>query len=147
MMENIKACRECRRLFKSSIQGLEICPGCRQRENEKFSVVKDYVWCHRGCNINEVSVHCNVEEDLIRTWLKEERLDIIPDETGNSIPPLECERCGKPIWKGRYCESCLYSKKTILNTLALEISEPKRVKGSTVTSEYANSKMRYLNRR
>lgn len=105
---NVKNCRRCRRLFNYVI-GPVLCPGCREEEEIKFQEVKKYVQEHANRGIQEVSEACDVNVSLIRQWLREERL-VLSDESPMGIG---CERCGKMIKSGKYCEEC---KSDLANT-------------------------------
>mgnify|MGYP001028221087 CR=1 FL=1 len=98
---NVRNCRSCGRIF-NYVAGMAICPACREKMEQKFQEVKDYIREHKGAGINEVSEACDVEANQIRQWLREERLEIAPD----SAIMLACESCGAPIRSGRFCEKC-----------------------------------------
>ena len=98
---NVRNCRKCRRLF-NYVMGPILCGKCREEEEEIFQGVKKYVREHVNCGIQEVSEECDVSVAQIRQWLREERL-VLSDESPMGI---NCERCGKMIKSGKYCEEC-----------------------------------------
>ncbi len=98
---NVRNCRSCGRIF-NYVGGMGICPACREKLEQKFQEVKDYIREHKGVGINEVSEACDVEPNQIRQWLREDRLELAPD----SAIQLACESCGAPIRSGRFCEKC-----------------------------------------
>lgn len=98
---NVKTCRKCRRLF-NYVLGPVLCPNCREEEENKFQAVKKYVQEHVNSGIQEVSEECEVSVAQIRQWLREERL-MLSDESPMGIG---CERCGKMIKSGKFCEEC-----------------------------------------
>jgi hypothetical protein len=51
----------------------------------------------------EVSQETGVSVEKIMRFLREERLEI---KSENSNLLLECERCGRSIKSGRFCENC-----------------------------------------
>ncbi|MCR5525982.1 MAG: hypothetical protein K6F39_01190 [Lachnospiraceae bacterium] len=68
---------------------------------EQFSRVKDYVYDHQGCTVEEVSKKCQADPRNIRQWVREGRLEYV-----NLSAALTCMRCGKPIHSGKYCPEC-----------------------------------------
>ena len=100
MMELIN-CKECGRLFSSA--GQKVCPDCQQSEEEKFELVKEYLWENPNSTVKKVADDTGVEEDLIIKFMREERLDV----EGLMIDyTLECKRCGAEIKSGIFCDSC-----------------------------------------
>ncbi|MFP4198409.1 MAG: flagellar protein [Halanaerobium sp.] len=94
-------CKECGKLFSSS--GQKVCPDCRQREEEKFEIVKEYLWEHPNSTVKKVSEDTGVEEELIIKFMREDRLaaeGLLVDYK------LKCKRCGTEIKTGLFCESC-----------------------------------------
>lgn len=104
---NVRNCRKCGRLF-NYITGFQTCPACREDLEKKFREVKEYVREHKGISINEVAEACDVEPNMIRQWLREERLELAED----SGIMLACDSCGALIRCGRYCDKC---KNNMLN--------------------------------
>lgn len=100
-VDNVRACRNCRKLF-NSLFGKQICPACEEKMEDDLSKVKDYLWSNKGASIPEVARECNVNPNLIRQWLKEERIQLAE----GSVIELFCDTCGTPISTGRFCEKC-----------------------------------------
>lgn len=98
---NVRNCRNCGRIF-NYVLGPIVCPACREKMEEKFQEVKEYIRDHRGVGIMEVSEACDVDASQIRQWLREERLEVTED----SAIFLNCESCGAPIRTGKYCDKC-----------------------------------------
>ena len=86
---NVRNCRGCGRLF-NYISGPSLCPACREKLEEKFQQVKEYIRENPGVGIREVSEACEVETSQINQWLREERLELTED----SPLMLSCESCG-----------------------------------------------------
>lgn len=134
---NVKNCRKCRRLFNYVI-GPILCPACREEEENKFQTVKKYVQEHVNRGIQEVSEECDVSVAQIKQWLREERL-VLSDESPMGIG---CERCGKMIRSGKYCEEC---KAELANTFQSVMGK----KGTYVPPKQENrtgARMRYLDK-
>ena len=97
----IKNCKGCSKLFQY-IGGPVLCPACRDLLEDKFTEVKAYIYEHRGASVVEVSEATEVTVKQIKQWIREERL-VLSDATEVGIT---CEKCGKPIRSGRFCEKC-----------------------------------------
>jgi ferredoxin len=81
----------------------KICNNCRIEIEEAFEAVKKYLREHPNSDINTVSEATGVEKKQILEFIKDDRL--IAD--GLSIEAeVKCQRCGKGIKSGKYCESC-----------------------------------------
>lgn len=100
MNANLKNCPECGRLF--AYVGVNLCPRCIEEEEEQYQIVRRYVRDNIGANIWEVSEETGVEEERILRFLRDGRL-----QSKGLEMVLHCERCGKSIQSGRYCEQCI----------------------------------------
>ena len=128
----------CGRIF-NYMAGAILCQGCREKMEEKFQEVKEYIRQHPGVGIPEVSEACDVEPSQIRQWLREERLEV----TENSAIFLNCEGCGAPIRCGRYCEKCKNSVVSGLKTVLNE-NRPKDIPKPQTGNDRDNPRMRFL---
>ncbi len=97
----IKNCARCGRMFQSEGGG-KLCARCLDNDEEDFKVVREYVYDNPGANIPEVAENTGVAEEKILKFLRQGKL-ILKDELSMV---LDCERCGKPIKTGRFCEAC-----------------------------------------
>lgn len=98
---SIKNCARCGRMFQAA--GPEnLCSRCRNTDDEDFKVVRDYVYDNPSATIPEVAEETSVSEDKILKFLRQGRL-MLKDEAGMV---LDCERCGKAIKTGRFCDEC-----------------------------------------
>lgn len=94
-------CKKCGRLFSSA--GQKVCPDCHQSEEEKFELVKEYLWENPNSTVEKVSRETGVEKELIIKFMREDRLaaeGLLIDYT------LKCKHCGAEIKTGIFCESC-----------------------------------------
>lgn len=98
---NVRNCRRCKKLF-NYVVGAIVCPSCREELEAEFQKVKKYVQENRHSDIRTVSDACEVPVDQIRQWVREERLEFSDDSTVG----LNCEKCGRMIKSGRYCDDC-----------------------------------------
>ena len=95
------ACVKCGKLF-NYVSGPRICSQCNKALEEKFLEVKQFVREHPNIDMRSLSKECDVSPKQIQRWVREDRL-VFSADSPIGIP---CERCGKTIKSGRYCESC-----------------------------------------
>lgn len=96
----MRNCKKCGKVFSSF--GDKICPECKREEDELFTKVKDYIYDHPHASIKEIAEETQVSEDTILRYLREGRIEVADD----SLSTLTCEKCGKSIKSGRYCQEC-----------------------------------------
>ena len=133
----VKNCRRCRRLF-NYLSGQQICPACKEEIEQQFQKVKAYIQDHRNVSVVEVAEECEVEESLIRQWVREERL-MFADGMGG----IACETCGAPINTGRFCEKC---KASMINTFSEAGKRPEMPKPAQPQRASEGNRMRFLNK-
>lgn len=101
-MPDVRNCKWCGRIF-NYIGGLGICPSCREMDEENYRRVKQYLYDYPGASISQISNELEVSVSRIKDYLRDGRLEIV-GESANLF--LECERCGKSIKTGKYCDDC-----------------------------------------
>lgn len=131
----VKTCRRCKKIFQY-IAGAEICQKCRQKEEDMFQVVKDYLRKNPGASMNLVSEETEVPVTLIESFLRQGRLEVSP---GSPIS-LTCETCGEKITTGRYCIRCSNQLANELSGAAKEMSN----RNLKTLEESTREKMRFL---
>lgn len=136
-MPDVRNCRKCGRLF-NYIGGMPICPVCKEKEEEVFKRVKEYLYQNPGATMSEVSQALDVSVEQIKNFLKEGRLEIVGD---NPNMVLECEICGKSIKTGRYCNECSKTLSKELKTVAGDLGN-----SLSQTETKKSIMMRYLNK-
>ena len=129
---DVRNCRQCKKLF-NYISGPLICPNCKDALEKKFYDVKEYIRDNPHVGISEVAEAMEVSRNQIQQWIREERLQFAED----SNIALQCEKCGKKIFTGRYCEEC---KAKMANRLTKAFEEPKPEKKEP---QKAGNKMRF----
>lgn len=135
----VKACRECRRLFKY-LAGDYICPECKEKLEEKFKEVKEYIADHTGAGMAQVARDCEVAIPQIKKWIREERLHLSDEREAF----FSCEGCGKLIPTGKFCNLC---KSQLLNEVGKAIKSDKIVKVKIAEKTKKDSpQMRFLSR-
>ncbi len=130
---DVRNCKNCGKLF-NYLSGAPICPACNRALDEKFSVVKEYIYNNPGAGMQEVSNENDVTIPQIQKWIREERLSFSED----SLVGIECESCGVTIRTGRYCKAC---KDKLANNLGNMYREPVQAKKKDTQ---VNPKMRFL---
>ena len=98
---NVTNCRSCGRLF-NVLSNEKICPDCRKKLEDKFQQVKKYLEENPNSSMETVSRGRDVALKQSKKWVREERL-ILSDASEAGIT---CERCGKMIRTGKYCDEC-----------------------------------------
>lgn len=109
---NVVNCRKCGKLF-NYVTGPYICPMCREKTEKKFQEVKKYIQTHPGCSMQMVCEDCEVDPGQIQTWIRQERLQFADD----SPIKVSCEKCGRMIGSGRFCEKCKSEMSRKLNSM------------------------------
>lgn len=97
---NLVKCRKCGILFPRE-RG-DLCPACRELENEALDKVKNYLDYHPEATAEKVAEKTGVEVERILRFAREGALSSV--ENVNIRFP--CEKCGEPISTGRFCKRC-----------------------------------------
>ena len=101
---DIRNCKRCGKVF--NYIGVSVCAECVQKEQEDFEKVREYLFNHPNSTTIEVTNATGVDPKVISRLLKDGRIlaDNIKLSDGDE---LKCEKCGQPIYKGRFCEKCV----------------------------------------
>ncbi len=109
----VKQCRSCGKLFQSL--GSPLCMECNEQLDERFRLVRDYLYSHPSASVIQLSKATGVSERDILTFLKEDRLAL-----NQESELMRCEKCGKAIASGRLCEHCKEELSRVLSSKAKE---------------------------
>ncbi len=101
MFSKLKNCAKCGRVFQAEEIGQKYCTRCRGDEDDMFLAAREYIYDNPDTNIMEVSEELDIDEDLILKWLRQGRLKLKGEGVG-----YPCDRCGKSIQTGRFCDAC-----------------------------------------
>ena len=74
----------------------------KEKLEDKFTEVKEYVYDHPNVGINQVAEEMEVSVQQIKRWIREERLEF----SDSSEIGIDCEKCGAMIKTGRFCKEC-----------------------------------------
>ena len=115
---DVRQCGRCKKLFQ--YQGAQLCPACVLELDEKFNLVRNYIYENPAATLDGICESTGVEAMLIHRWLREGRLIL----SYESEAMLTCENCGKPLRTGRYCEDCMITVRSMLDGAASSIVAP-----------------------
>lgn len=133
---DVRNCKSCGKLY-NYFGGQPLCPTCLNSLEDTFRLVKQYIYDHPECGVQEVAEEFDVTVQTIHRWIREERLSF----SDRSDLGLECEGCGILIKTGRYCKEC---KDRLANKLDSVYKKPKKEPEKKKT-QGTNPKMRYFN--
>lgn len=131
----VKSCRRCKALFHHVV-GPQICPKCKQLDEEDFQNVKEYLYENPGATMPMVCEEANVTVRQVQRYLREGRLTVAED----SPIGIDCESCGTKIQTGRYCDSCRAEMSSGFRSAAKGLQKNKKDKPKLSSG----NKMRYL---
>ncbi len=135
---NARNCKRCGRVF-NYVSGMPLCPTCRDEMEEKFQTVKEYIQNNKDTTMKTVAEECEVDENQIKQWVREERL-VFAEDSGIVF---QCEICGKSIRTGRYCDKCKQDTMRSLAGAGRQQVMPQAPKKNTKE----NPRMRFLDNR
>jgi len=95
----LRNCIECNQIFVHPVN--KLCPECTKKRNEMFEKVKEYIRTHPNARIHEVVVETGVHFDLVKEFIDEGRLKIVPIDV-----EFRCQICGTKLSAGRICNQC-----------------------------------------
>lgn len=78
------------------------CEQCNNVMYDDYGIVRRYLEKNPGATQGQVSKITGVPTSVIRRLLKEGKIQI----ANGSYVFLHCERCGKDIRSGKYCDNC-----------------------------------------
>ena len=133
----VKTCKSCRRLF-NYLTGPMLCAACREKLEDNFVEVKDYIRKNPGCTMQSVADECEVPIAQIKEWVREERLQF----SNSSGSGITCDKCGSPIVTGRFCEFC---KKEMAQNLARGLTPAANKEEPSYSSSPDKKGMRFVN--
>lgn len=131
----VRNCRMCGRLF-NVLANERVCPACQRKLEDKFHEVKEYLKQYPNSSVDRTATDNDVSKKQILQWVREERLVLSTSVQGG----ITCEKCGRPIATGRFCERCKASMADELEN-AYEKPEPKP---ENTGVERDKDRMRYL---
>jgi flagellar operon protein (TIGR03826 family) len=98
----LRNCSRCGKVFM--FVSKRICPECQREMDHLFENVRQYVKANPGATVMEIAEALEMDEQLVNEFVREGRFDVVAEAVS-----ISCERCGKPIRRGRLCEACVAS--------------------------------------
>jgi predicted amidophosphoribosyltransferase len=135
---DVRNCKKCGRIF-NFVGGQPICAQCKSELEDKFVEVKTYIRRNPQANISQVAEECETDIRQIRQWVREERLLFSAD----SAMGIECEKCGKTIRTGRFCDEC---KRDTTNELSSAYHKPNSEPVESGNKNDSKSRMRFMDK-
>ncbi|NLW47348.1 MAG: MerR family transcriptional regulator [Firmicutes bacterium] len=101
---DVRNCKRCGKIYNYT--GGAVCNNCLRQEQEDFEKIREYLFKNPNSSTADVSEATGVELKVISRFLKEGRIEAdYIQMSGDSA--LACEKCGKPVKTGRFCEDCI----------------------------------------
>ncbi len=120
---DVRNCKRCGKIY--NYMGSAVCNNCLQQEQEDFDKIREYLFKNPNSSTAEVSEATGIELKVISRFLKEGRLEAdyirMSDDSA-----LTCEKCGKPVNSGRFCEKCVREMQTDFSKAAKPVSQQPR---------------------
>lgn len=136
---DLRNCPQCGKLYAFDGHH-KLCSVCRDSEEDDFKMVKEYLWDHPHATIEQVHAATEVERELIIKFIRDGRL---MSEGIDFDFMVECERCGTPIYEGRFCAKC---QQDLINGFSKEEkkeeSKAKRINNKMFTANLRDKKGR-----
>lgn len=98
---DLRNCPRCGKMFNHMSN--PVCAACEREEEEVFKKLKEYIAEYPMCSLRELSAGTEVSVKRIMAYVREGRLEVSKGMHGE----FKCDGCGKPIMRGRYCDTCV----------------------------------------
>lgn len=102
-------CGKCGRMFSSENEQ-KLCSKCKNSDEDDFMIVREFIYDNPNSTASEVSEETGVDESKILKFLRQGKLQLKGDGVG-----YPCERCGKSISTGKFCDACSFELKNEIN--------------------------------
>ena len=119
---DVRNCKRCGKIF--NYMGSAVCSNCLQKEQADFERIREYLFTNPNSSTAEVSEATGIELKVISRFLKEGRLEADYIKMSDDDTALTCEKCGKPVNSGRFCEKCVREMQADFSKAVKPISEP-----------------------
>lgn len=138
----LKNCSWCGKVFVHPSDN--VCPSCRQEEEEDFEKVYTFLKTKRSANVDAAHEATGVDRRRIIKFIRTGRL---VSDSGAFEIYAECENCGDPILEGRYCETCTKTLQDEVQAIKQLNKEKDKDKEKTKKERKAQERMHYANRK
>lgn len=120
MANKMRNCPECGKIFIDT--GAGMCNDCLRKEEQYEVVVCSYLRDNPGSTIKQIYENTGVKEKTIMRMLRAGRF------VGKGEINYPCERCGKMIKEGRYCNKCAQELKADIKKIKDTMNQKKQAK-------------------
>ena len=97
-----RLCKTCGGVMVYEGVGEYRCEDCNFLDYDDYGKVRVFIEKHRGATAMEIESYTGVSQRIIRKLLRDGRIEVAE----NSKSFIHCERCGKNIRSGHYCQEC-----------------------------------------
>lgn len=102
-------CGKCGRMFSSN-NGQKFCDRCKNSDEDDFMIVREYIYDNPNSTAAEVAEGTGIDESKILKFLRQGKLQLKGEGVG-----YPCDKCGKSISTGKFCDQCSMELKNDLN--------------------------------
>ena len=134
----LRSCARCKKLFQY-VGGPPICQACKEKEEETFKIIKEYIYEHKEANMVQISNDTGVSTKLIEKFIRDGRLILTED----SPIFLRCEKCGAEIKTGRFCAAC---SRTLSNEMRISSRGEETVQENSLLEGPNKNRMHFLSK-
>lgn len=134
-----RQCLKCRTLF-NYYSGDPICPRCKEELEGSFKIVRKFLRQYPNSTIGQTEEATGVPAKYITKFIRDGRLELSTD----SPIGIDCQRCGKNIHIGHYCEECETEIRKEFNTA---MNKGGSMGARSVRKDGEGSSRQYLNKR
>ena len=96
----IENCPKCGRVFTKMSNAL--CDKCVKEDEDVFERIRDFLDEKPDSTLSDITEATGVTEKRVLKYIREGRL-----EATTNIGPIKCQKCGRPIKVGKYCDKCI----------------------------------------
>lgn len=133
-----RQCKRCKTLF-NYMQGDVLCPRCKEKEEEEFKTVRKYLKLNPKSTIHQTVNDTGIPIKTVTKFIRDGRLEI----TDDSPIGIDCQRCGRMIKTGSYCEECEVELRKELNQV---VNKTKTIKDESRLNNKSKSKLYYFHK-
>lgn len=119
---DVRNCKRCGKIYNYTGSG--VCNNCLQQEQGDFEKIREFLFKNPNSSVAEVSEATGIELKVISRFLKEGRLESDYIRMSDDDSSLTCEKCGKSVKSGRFCENCVREMQTDFSKAAKPNSAP-----------------------
>lgn len=97
-------CSVCGKIYNRVGNNVNVCLDCYDNDEERFRVLKYYIYENQGVTVDTVSKTLGIEPSHVLRYLRESKLEVTERDASRGL--LRCKVCGKGIQSGEKCSDC-----------------------------------------